>query len=150
MAIYIICLFSLAFNRDWSAVTSKTSLTCLSCDFFLFQQAAAAAAAQSEMHNRQASADSGVGGMGSQYNLGPIPEDDMMDTDLDTTLTADNTPAASGQQAPAVTQLQAAPGQQAPATEQLISSLPAEMLGQDSELMLNEILSDDTRQPQWI
>lgn len=114
------------------------------------QQAAAAAAAQSEMHNRQASADSGVGGMGSQYNLGPIPEDDMMDTDLDTTLTADNTPAASGQQAPAVTQLQAAPGQQAPATEQLISSLPAEMLGQDSELMLNEILSDDTRQPQWI
>ena len=102
------------------------------------------------MHNRQASADSGVGGMGSQYNLGPIPEDDRMDTALDTTLTADNTPAASGQQAPAVTQLQAAPGQQAPATEQLISSLPAEMLGQDSELMLNEILSDDTRQPQWI
>ena len=130
-------------------MTRKTILACLSCDS-LFQQAAAAAAAQSEMHNRQASADSGVGGMGSQYNLGPIPEDDMMDTDLDTTLTADNTPAASGQQAPAVTQLQAAPGQQAPATEQLISSLPAEMLGQDSELMLNEILSDDTRQPQWI
>merc|ERR1719336_1948245 len=66
---------------------------------------------QSEMHNRQASADSGVGGMGSQYNLGPIPEDDMMDTDLDTTLTAETQPGApqAGQPTPTTTVLMNAP-----------------------------------------
>ena len=37
-----------------------------------------------EAHNRQVSEDSGLG-MGSNFNLGIIPED--MDTDLDTTLT---------------------------------------------------------------
>jgi len=103
---------------------------------------------QSEMHNRQASADSGVGGMGSQYNLGPIPEDDMMDTDLDTTLTAEQQQPPSAAAAPPTTML--APQQQPNHEEQLISSLPAEMLGHDNELMLNEILSEDTRQPQWI
>ena len=37
---------------------------------------------------RQESADSGLG-MGSNFNLGSIPEDMSMDTDLDTTLTAE-------------------------------------------------------------
>lgn len=47
---------------------------------------------QSEVHNRQESADSGLG-MGSNFNLGSIPEDmgmETMDTDLDTTLTDTN------------------------------------------------------------
>ena len=87
--------------------------------------------------------------MGSQYNLGPIPEDDMMDTDLDTTLTAEQQqPPSAAAAAPPTTML--APQQQPNHEEQLISSLPAEMLGHDNELMLNEILSEDTRQPQWI
>ena len=53
---------------------------------------AAAAAAAAELHNRQESADSGLG-MGSNFNLGSIPEDisgmESMETDLDTTLTGD-------------------------------------------------------------
>jgi len=43
-----------------------------------------------EVHNRQESADSGLGGMGSNCNLGIIQEDmvmETMETDLDTTLT---------------------------------------------------------------
>lgn len=46
----------------------------------------------SEVHNRQESADSGLG-MGSNCNLGIIQEDmvmENMDTDLDTTLTETN------------------------------------------------------------
>merc|ERR1719382_1023941 len=50
-----------------------------------------------ETHNRQESADSGLG-MGSNFNLGSIPEDmglENMDTaDLDTTLTEGNQPSA--------------------------------------------------------
>ena len=53
---------------------------------------------QADLHNRQESADSGLG-MGSSFNLGSIPEDisgmESMDTgDLDTTLTGDSTPTA--------------------------------------------------------
>merc|ERR1712001_741035 len=53
---------------------------------------------QADLHNRQESADSGLG-MGSNFNLGSIPEDisgmESMDTgDLDTTLTGDSTPTA--------------------------------------------------------
>ena len=51
-----------------------------------------------DFHARQESADSGLG-MGSNFNLGSIPEDipgmeglDSMDTDLDTTLTDPATP----------------------------------------------------------
>merc|ERR1712001_500651 len=51
------------------------------------------AAAQNEIHNRQESADSGLG-MGSNFNLGSIPEDMSMDTDLDTTLTAETSNGA--------------------------------------------------------
>ena len=59
---------------------------------------------QAEIHNRQASADSGLG-MGSNFNLGSIPEDisgmESMDTgDLDTTLTGESNAggqAGSGQ-----------------------------------------------------
>jgi len=54
-------------------------------------------ASNQETHNRQESADSGLG-MGSNFNLGSIPEDmglENMDTaDLDTTLTEGNQPAA--------------------------------------------------------
>merc|ERR1711974_596494 len=54
---------------------------------------------QADLHNRQESADSGLG-MGSNFNLGSIPEDisgmESMDTgDLDTTLTGDSTPTAA-------------------------------------------------------
>ena len=56
------------------------------------QVVAAAAAAAAELHNRQESADSGLG-MGSNFNLGSIPEDvsgmESMETDLDTTLSVD-------------------------------------------------------------
>jgi hypothetical protein len=48
--------------------------------------------AANELHNRQESADSGVG-LGSNFNLGCIPEDlpddmELAEEDLDTTLTA--------------------------------------------------------------
>ena len=72
-----------------------------------------------ETHNRQESADSGLG-MGSNFNLGSIPEDmglENMDTaDLDTTLTEGNQPAQGGME-----------------TDQLIGSLPelGEELSQD-------------------
>lgn len=54
---------------------------------------------QADLHNRQESADSGLG-MGSNFNLGSIPEDisgmESMDTgDLDTTLTGESTPTAN-------------------------------------------------------
>jgi len=66
-----------------------------------------------EAHNRQESADSGLG-MGSNFNLGSIPEDmglENMDTaDLDTTLTENS---MSGQQQ-----------QQGMETEELIPTLP--------------------------
>ena len=76
-------------------------------------------ASNQETHNRQESADSGLG-MGSNFNLGSIPEDmglENMDTaDLDTTLTEGNQPAQGGME-----------------THQLIGSLPelGEELSQD-------------------
>lgn len=48
-------------------------------------------APQPDLHNRQESADSGVGGMGSNFNLGSIPEVDMDTMDMDTTLTEEDT-----------------------------------------------------------
>jgi protein yorkie len=67
-----------------------------------------------EAHNRQESADSGLG-MGSNFNLGSIPEDmgmENMDTaDLDTTLTENS---IQGQQQQ----------QQGMETEELIPTLP--------------------------
>ena len=48
-------------------------------------------AQQPDLHNRQESADSGVGGMGSNFNLGSIPEVDMDTMDMDTTLTEEDT-----------------------------------------------------------
>lgn len=69
-----------------------------------------------EAHNRQVSEDSGLG-MGSNFNLGIIPED--MDTDLDTTLT-DN----SMQQQQAATPTPQAAGHPGMETEELISTLP--------------------------
>ena len=61
------------------------------------QQTGNTANSQSDLHNRQESADSGVG-MGSNFNLGSIPEDLPVDmdsamdvgSDLDTTLTEAN------------------------------------------------------------
>jgi len=119
------------------------------------------------IHSKQESADSGLG-MGSNFNLGPIPEDDMsMDTtDLDTTLTentnsggggggsagAGGGPVAQGSTVLMTSQQQPGqPGQPGQVVDdQLISNLPAEMpnLGDDNELMLNDIL--DSRQAQWI
>jgi len=121
---------------------------------------------QHPIHSKQESADSGLG-MGSNFNLGPIPEDDMsMDTtDLDTTLTENTNSGGGGSGGGgggAVAQgstvlMTSQPGQQpgqqpggGVVDEQLISNLPAEMpnLGDDNELMLNDIL--DSRQAQWI
>lgn len=97
-------------------------------DPFLTSSAAAAAAANSaDMHNRQESADSGLG-MGSNFNLGSIPEDisgmESMDTgDLDTTLTGESTPTASTNAAASGT---AASG----SDDQLMTTLPVD-LGDD-------------------
>jgi len=66
-----------------------------------------------ETHNRQVSEDSGLG-MGSNFNLGIIPED--MDTDLDTTLTE-----TSMQQGGVATPQPQHPGMD---TEELIPTLP--------------------------
>jgi len=66
-----------------------------------------------ETHNRQVSEDSGLG-MGSNFNLGIIPED--MDTDLDTTLTE-----TSMQQGGVATPQSQHPGME---TEELIPTLP--------------------------
>lgn len=66
-----------------------------------------------ETHNRQVSEDSGLG-MGSNFNLGIIPED--MDTDLDTTLTE-----SSMQQGGVATPQPQHPGME---TEELLPTLP--------------------------
>jgi len=98
--------------------------------------------------------------MGSNFNLGPIPEDEMaMDTtDLDTTLTDQQPTNAAqgpttllmGSQVQQQQQPQQGPGG-VPVEEQLISSLPTDIpnLGaDDNDLMLHDIL--ETRQAQWI
>ena len=86
----------------------------------------------SEAHNRQESADSGLG-MGSNFNLGPIPEDmgmESMDTDLDTTLTDTNQQQQQQQQ------------QQGMDTEELIPTLPE--LGEElSRDFMNTIFSSN-------
>ena len=92
-----------------------------------------------ETHNRQESADSGLG-MGSNFNLGSIPEDmglENMDTaDLDTTLTDTNQQPGSGAAVPGTME-----------TDQLISSLPelAEPLTED---IMQTILSTKEQQQQ--
>jgi len=92
-----------------------------------------------ETHNRQESADSGLG-MGSNFNLGSIPEDmglENMDTaDLDTTLTDTNQQGGSGAAVPGTME-----------TDQLISSLPelAEPLTED---IMQTILSTKEQQQQ--
>lgn len=92
-------------------------------------------AGNQETHNRQESADSGLG-MGSNFNLGSIPEDmglENMDTaDLDTTLTEGNQPPQGGME-----------------TDQLIgtiASLPelGEELSQD---IMQTILKEPQAQP---
>merc|ERR1719278_2004532 len=85
-------------------------------------------ASNQETHNRQESADSGLG-MGSNFNLGSIPEDmglENMDTaDLDTTLTESSIQGSQQQQQ-----------QQGMETEELIPTLPE----------LGEELSNDIMQ----
>jgi len=111
-------------------------------DPFLTQQQANAAAGVSnvsngvsETHNRQESADSGLG-MGSNYNLGIISEDvgmESMDADLDTTLTDSN---QQQQQIQPTGQTQ----QQSMETEELIPTLPE--LGEElSRDFMNTIFS---------
>ena len=82
---------------------------------------------QAEIHNRQESADSGLG-MGSNFNLGSIPEDisgiESMDTgDLDTTLTGDNTNVASSTARPDTVQ------------DHLLTSLPSDLGEMSTDLM---------------
>jgi len=102
-----------------------------------------------ETHNRQESADSGLG-MGSNFNLGSIPEDmglETMDTaDLDTTLTESNQVTGSG------------PGTSGAGTgmetDQLISSLPelGEDLGQDimQTILNNKEQQQQQQDPLWL
>ena len=85
-------------------------------------------------HPKQESTDSGVGGMGSNFNLGSIPEVDMdsaMDTsDLDTPNVSSGTPNTSGTTngaAPATPVAAAAGGNAMDSTDQLIPSLSAEL-----------------------
>jgi protein yorkie len=115
---------------------------------------AAAQAAQTELHNRQESADSGVGGMGSNFNLGSIPEDlpEGMDTsDLDTTLTpgSSGTPGpestTSGAPTPTTSVTGGAGGagsngnsNMMDSTDQLMPSLPAEL----GEVLDADIMQD--------
>merc|ERR1719273_1622656 len=77
-------------NLNDSAAPNQAPLTGMDAFLSTAQQVAAA---QNELHNRQESADSGLG-MGSNFNLGSIPEDMSMDTDLDTTLTAETNSGA--------------------------------------------------------
>merc|ERR1712223_836554 len=82
---------------------------------------------QAEIHNRLESADSGLG-MGSNFNLGSIPEDisgiESMDTgDLDTTLTGDNTNVASSTARPDTVQ------------DHLLTSLPSDLGEMSTDLM---------------
>lgn len=103
-----------------------------------------------ETHNRQESADSGLG-MGSNFNLGSIPEDmglETMDTaDLDTTLTESNQGTGSG---PGTSGAGAGTGME---TDQLISSLPelGEDLGQDiMQTILNNKEQQQQQDPLWL
>ena len=88
-----------------------------------------------ETHNRQESADSGLG-MGSNFNLGSIPEDmglENMDTaDLDTTLT-DNSGAPLASQT-GTTNME---------TEELIPSIP-ELGDELSNDIMQTILNTNT------
>ena len=90
---------------------------------------------QAEVHNRQESADSGLG-MGSNFNLGSIPEDmglENMDTaDLDTTLT-DNSGAPLASQT-GTTNME---------TEELIPSIP-ELGDELSNDIMQTILNTNT------
>lgn len=104
--------------------------------------AAAAAAASADMHNRQESADSGLG-MGSNFNLGSIPEDisgmESMDTgDLDTTLTGESTPTASTNAAAA--------GASSASDDQLMTTLPVD-LGDDIISLLSNQRPPGNQQP---
>ena len=93
---------------------------------------APSAAEMHPAHPKQESTDSGVGGMGSNFNLGSIPEVDMdsaMDTsDLDTTPAAatNGSHPTSAQPAPAQPTA-AGNGNAMDSTDQLIPSLSAEL-----------------------
>lgn len=85
-------------------------------DPFLGQPGGGTGGSANEVHNRQESADSGLG-MGSNCNLGIIQEDmvmENMDTDLDTTLTENSMQGSQGGQG-------AGNGME---TEELIPTLP--------------------------
>lgn len=90
-----------------------------------------------EAHNRQVSEDSGLG-MGSNFNLGIIPED--MDTDLDTTLTDANIQQA-GVTPPGPAATTAHPGME---TEELIPTLP-ELGDELNSDIMQTILNTNTK-----
>lgn len=90
-------------------------------DPFIGQQGGTPGGTAGEVHNRQESADSGLG-MGSNCNLGIIQEDmvmENMDTDLDTTLT--ETSMQQGGQSGSGSQAGGSNGME---TEELIPTLP--------------------------
>ena len=92
-----------------------------------------------EVHNRQESADSGLGGMGSNCNLGIIQEDmvmENMETDLDTTLTEttnhDRQENGGGMD-----------------TDELIPTIP-ELGGEFSTDYIQNILNPSKDSPTWL
>ena len=88
-----------------------------------------------EQHNRQESADSGVG-MGSNFNLMRIPEDMDMDTSsaMDTTLTNENVDCSSSAASSSVAASSTTAVGNMDASEGLMPNLPPE---------LGEVLSSD-------
>lgn len=105
-----------------------------------------AAVTGSDLHNRQESADSGVG-MGSNFNLGSIPEDipdvDMDTADLDSTLTEAS--VNGGQTVVAPPQAAAAATASGMDTsEQLNPSLNVEL---SSDLMQDALVSQQVSNP---
>ena len=112
--------------------------TITDADPFLGNTAAApsAAAEMHPAHPKQESTDSGVGGMGSNFNLGSIPEVDMdsaMDTsDLDTTPASNAAGTTNGSHSaaaatPAQPTAAGGGGNAMDSTDQLIPSLSAEL-----------------------
>ena len=93
-------------------------------------------------HIRQESADSGVG-MGSNFNLGSIPEDlnDDMDSAMDVSSSLDTTLTAENQQQP-----QSGPTAPEQTAGGLMPSLPSEL----DQVLMQDVLGDKNGTLTWL
>lgn len=110
---------------------------------------AAAVISATELHNRQESSDSGVGGMGSNFNLGAIPEDSPMEmeaSDLDTTLTA----VSANSQGAAAASSSSSSSTGMDSSEGLLNSLPSELGEVLSPDIVQEVLQDGNKSIAWL